>query len=177
MISSISSQNSAATIGAAAANRPGTDDAFKKLDNGGKGYLTQDDLVQISPKGAQAAAKAEEAFKQMDGDGDGKVSQNEFKQAAPPERASAGQAQGVKGGQGAPPPAAAGGGGPAKSGGSSSSSSEIDPADANEDGTVSPQEQQAYDAEQASQAAGKASTKLAEDAVKTYEAVAATGEA
>ncbi|MBL0150975.1 MAG: EF-hand domain-containing protein [Ideonella sp.] len=165
-------------LGWAAANRPSPEDVFKKLDSGGKGYLTQDDLVKISPKGAQAAdiAKAEEAFKHMDADGDGKVSENEFKQAAPPEGAPTGKAKGAEGGKGARP-AAAGGGGAAKSGASSSSSSEIDPADANKDGKVSQQERQAYDAEQARKADSKSGSKAAEVAVKAYQAVAHASEA
>jgi hypothetical protein len=178
MISSITSQSTTATSSVAAASRPSPEDVFKKLDSGEKGYLTQDDLVKISPKGAQAAisAKAEEAFKRMDADGDGKVSENEFKQAAPPEGAPARKAKGAEGGQGARP-APAGGGGAAKSGGSSSSSSEIDPADANEDGKVSQQERQAYDSEQARKAESKYGSKAAEAAVKAYEAVAQASEA
>jgi len=172
MISSISNQGT--TSSAAATARPSPADVFKKLDSGDKGYLTQDDLVKISPKGAQAAdtAAAEEAFKRMDTDGDSKVSENEFKQAAPPEGPPAGQDKGAEGGKGAPPAGARGGGGAAKSGGSSVSASELDPADANEDGKVSQEEQLAYDAQQASKAANKSSLKVAEAAVKAYDEVA-----
>jgi hypothetical protein len=177
MISSIASPSATATSGAAAAARPSAEDVFKQLDTDGKGYLTQDDLVKISPKGAQAAdaAKAEAAFKRMDANGDGKVSESEFKQAAPPEAAPAGKAQGAEGGKGAPP--AGGGGGAAKSGASSSSSSGFDPADTNRDGKVSEQERQAYDAQQAHKAASLSGSKAAEAAVKSYEAVAQASEA
>lgn len=175
MISSITSQSTTATGSVAAASRPSSEDVFKKLDSDGKGYLTQDDLVKISPKGAQAAdtAKAEEAFKQMDADGDGKVSEGEFKQAAPPEGVPAGKAKGPKGGKGAPPAAAGGGGGAAKSG----ATSEIDPADTNEDGKVSQMERLAYDAQQARKAGSRSGSKAAEEAVKAYEVVAQASEA
>ena len=171
MISSITSQSTTAASSVAAAARPSSEDVFKTLDSGGKGYLTQDDLVKISPKGAQAAdtAKAEEAFKHMDANGDGKVSESEFKQAAPPKVA--------EGGKGAPPVAAGGGGGAAKSGASSSSTSELDPADTNKDGKVSQQERQAYDAQQARKTDSKSGSKPAEAAVKAYEAVAQASEA
>lgn len=168
--------NTASTTATARAARPSPEEMFKKLDSGGKGYLTQDDLVKISPKGAEAAssaesaesAKAAEAFKRMDSDGDGKVTESEFKQAAPPEGQAPAAAKG--GGKGPPPAGGGAGAGPAPAPAASASSSqdEIDPADANQDGKVSQQEQLAYDAQQQ---AGKLSSKASE-AVKRYEAVA-----
>lgn len=160
MISALSS-SSAAAIGASstAPKRPSADEMFKKLDSGDKGYLTQSDFASISKHGADTA-KAEEMFKKMDTDGDGKVSEAEFK-AADEKMSASRQAGGShvahSGQQGGPRAAAVG------ASGTSSSNKTYDPADTNEDGTVSQQERQAYDAKQ----------QQAQAAVSTYEAVAA----
>lgn len=159
MISALTS-TSAAAIGASstAQKRPSADEMFQKLDSGDKGYLTQSDFASISKQGADTA-KAEEMFKKMDTDGDGKVSETEFKAAA--EKMSANRPAGgnhvARGEQHGGPRAAAVG-----ASGTSASNKTYDPADANQDGTVSQQEQQTYDAKQ----------QQAQAAVSTYEAVA-----
>jgi len=147
--------SSAASVSTRPATRPSAEEAFKQLDADNKGYLTQDDLVKISPQGAQAAdsTKAAEAFAKMDADGDGKVSQAEFKAAEPkdgPTDANGAKGAPPAGGKGGPPPAAAGAS-------AASSAKTYEAADANEDGKVTQPEQLAYDAEQA---------------LKTYTAVA-----
>jgi len=161
MISALTSSSAAAIgAGSTAQKRPSADEMFQKLDSGDKGYLTQSDFASISKQGADTA-KAEEMFKKMDTDGDGKVSETEFKAASEKMdegRQAGGHAAlgGTHSAQGAPRHAAV------SASDNSSSSETIDPADANQDGTVSQQEQQAYDAKQAQ----------AQVAVSTYEAVA-----
>lgn len=164
MISALSSSSAAAIgAGSTAQKRPSADEMFQKLDSGDKGYLTQSDFASISKEGSDTA-KAEEMFKKMDTDGDGKVTESEFKAASEKmdaARQSGGHAAlgGAHSAQGGPRQAVA-----SSSDSSSSSSSEktYDPADTNEDGTVSQQEQQAYDAKQAQ----------AQVAISTYESVA-----
>ncbi|MFG6431741.1 hypothetical protein [Roseateles sp. LYH14W] len=106
-------------------------------------------------------ADAEQAAKAQDGGGN---------QQSAVVRISA---QGARpaGGQ---PPAGAG----AKAAGATSSSAETyEPADANEDGKVSVQEQQAYDARLAAEkAANSGRTAQADAAVKAYEAVEQLGQ-
>lgn len=159
---------STASVSSRPATRPSSEELFKQLDADNKGYLTQDDLVKISPQGAQAADaadatnKAAQAFAKMDADGDGKVSQTEFKAAEPKEGADgakgANGANGTNGPNGTPPAGGKGGPPSAAAGASTASSSKTyEAADANEDGKVTQPEQLAYDAEQA---------------LKTYTAVA-----
>lgn len=206
----ISALNSTAApsvnVSAKSAGRPDSEQLFKQLDTGSKGYLTADDLqavvVKISAEGAKradaagSAPSAEDLAKQLDTDGDNQVSLAEFKAAEPKQGAQGGaaQAQGAQAGGGARAAAPAGGGAPAAGGaggggaggassvsssGSSSStsstSSTYEPADTNEDGKVSTEEQQAYDAkiaEQRAEASGQARTKEADTAISTYESVA-----
>jgi EF-hand domain pair/EF hand len=196
MVTTINTQALASSVSSGAssrrAERPDAEQAFKALDSGAKGYLTADDLqaavVKISAEGARradtagpAAPGAQEMFAQMDGDGDGKVTQQEFK-AAEPKAPPSGGAQGAKPAGGQPPASAAGAGAGTKAASSTSSSSETyEPADTNEDGKVSAQEQQAYDArlaaeKAATQAAGSARTAEADAAVKAYEAVEQLGQ-
>ncbi|MDY0745310.1 EF-hand domain-containing protein [Paucibacter sp. R3-3] len=161
MISALSSSSAAAIgAGSTAQKRPSADEMFQKLDSGDKGYLTQSDFASISKEGSDTA-KAEEMFKKMDTDGDGKVTESEFKAASEKmdaARQSGGHAAlgGAHSAQGAPRQAAV------SASDSSSSEKTYDPADTNEDGTVSQQEQQAYDAKQAQ----------AQVAISTYESVA-----
>jgi hypothetical protein len=137
--------SAANSVGARQGARPSAEEVFKKLDTDSKGYLTQDDLVKISPEASQAADAAA-AFTKMDADADGRVSQAEFKAAEPghgPNPGASGRppAGGKPGGQGGPPPSGA-----ASSQGSAKT---YEAADANEDGKVTQPEQLAYDAKQA----------------------------
>jgi hypothetical protein len=138
-----------------APQRPDPATAFKQMDTENKGYLTQQDfssaVVSISAEGRRLAdapdrPSAEEAFARMDADADGKLTAAEFEQAAPQ------QAPPPAGAEGPPPAQGAGGpphaGGPRAQGADDSNTS-YDPADSNRDGTVSLQEQQAYDTAQA----------------------------
>ncbi|PZP30732.1 MAG: hypothetical protein DI603_14525 [Roseateles depolymerans] len=199
----ISALNSTAApsvnVSAKSAGRPDSEQLFKQLDTGSKGYLTADDLqavvVKISAEGAKradaagSAPSAEDLAKQLDTDGDNQVSLAEFKAAEPKQGAQGGAApaQGAQAGGGAraaggaPAAGGTGGGGASSvsSSGSSSStsstSSTYEPADTNEDGKVSTEEQQAYDAkiaEQRAEASGQARTKEADTAISTYESVA-----
>lgn len=170
MLSSISA--SSTSVQATPLKAPDAAQVFKQLDQDNKGYLTESDLasalVSISPEGAKrsesdADTMAKDAFAKMDGDGDGQVTQSEFEAAAPPanapDAASAGSPQAAGG---AAP--TGGGGGAHGAAGASSSETTYDPADTNEDGTVSEQERLIYEAKQA--------TAKAQEAIDTYEAVA-----
>ena len=159
--------------------RPDPATAFKQMDTENKGYLTQQDfssaVVNISAEGRRLAnapdrPSAEEAFATMDTDADGKLTAAEFEQAAPQQGQSPAGAGGPPPGQGAggPPP----GGGP-RSEGADDSNTTYDAADSNQDGTVSLQEQQAYDAAQAevdTTGSGSASQNTAA-ALQTYRSV------
>jgi Ca2+-binding EF-hand superfamily protein len=131
------------------------EDAFKKIDSGNKGFITQSDLasaiVQISPEGvslsqADAQALAKDAFSKMDANADGKVSSTEFKDAAPKNGPHGGAPSGRPFGPPPGPPPGGGSGGPAgaKSASAPSASHSFDPADTNQDGTVSALERLAY---------------------------------
>lgn len=151
MLSPISSAASTPASG----QRPSPEEAFRRIDSTGKGYITEADLasaiVTISPEGkslsqADAAAQAQDAFRKMDANNDGKVTRTEFVAAAqsrPP--------------AGAAPPA---GGGGARPGGGSASGSDAslayELADSNRDGTVSLLEQQVYFVQHASAGAAAA---------------------
>jgi hypothetical protein len=131
------------------------EDAFKKIDSTNKGYITESELasaiVQFSPEGmnlskADAQSVAKDAFTKMDANADGKVTSSEFKDAAPKNSPNGGPPGGRPSG---PPPGPQPGGGPggpsgAKGGAASSSTQNYDPADTNEDGTVSEVERLAY---------------------------------
>ena len=136
--------------------RPDPATAFKQMDTENKGYLTQQGfssaVVNISAEGRRLAnapdrPSAEDAFASMDADADGKLTAAEFEQAAPQQ----GQPPAGAGG----PPPAPGRRGPAawrwstQRQGADDSNTTYDAADSNQDGTVSLQEQQAYDAAQA----------------------------
>lgn len=161
---------------AAAPKAPDPAELFKQLDTDQKGYITASDLVSakvsLSPEGtqlsdAEAQAKAEAAIKRMDSDSDGKVTEQEFTAAAPSKPPAGGKPQGT------PPAGGGGGGGKAGAAASGSSSSETyDAADANEDGTVTEQERQAYQAKHPPVSEAAARDRRASEAVEAYEAVA-----
>ena len=145
------------------------EDAFKKIDRASKGYITESDLasaiVQFSPQGlslsqadAQAVAKA--AFATMDANADGRVTASEFKDAAPRNSPQGGPPTGAPSG---PPPGGAPGGAPggppaARAANQGSSSQSLDPADTNQDGTVSAAERLAAALKQQTTAMAASST-------------------
>jgi hypothetical protein len=135
------------------------EDAFKKIDSTNKGYITESDLasaiVQLSPEGmslsqADAQSVAKEAFTKMDANVDGKVTIGEFKDAGPKNAPNGGPPGGRHSGPPPGPPPGGGSGGPAGTRGAAASSSaqDYDPADINQDGTVSQSERVAYDSKQ-----------------------------
>jgi EF-hand domain pair len=143
------------------------DDAFNKIDSTNKGFITETELasaiVQFSPEGmnlskADAQSVAKEAFSKMDANADGQVTSAEFKDAAPKNSPNGGPPQGRPSGPppGGPPPGG-GAGGPAGAKGinTASSSKSTDPADTNQDGTVSEVERLAYASKQQTIAATK----------------------
>jgi hypothetical protein len=141
------------------------EDAFKKIDSTNKGFITESDLastiVQFSPEGmnlskADAQSVAKEAFSKMDANADGKVTSAEFKDAAPKNSPNGGPPQGRPSGpppSGPPPGGGAGGPSAAKGGATASASKSTDPADTNQDGTVSEAERLAYASKQQTPAA------------------------
>lgn len=171
---------------AEAVRRPDPATAFKQMDTQGKGYLTQSEfssaVVNISAEGSRLAdapdrPSAQDAFTAMDTDGDGKLTATEFAQAAPPQgQYPTSGAGGPPAGQGAggPPPGA---GGPPPGGGagnqtSDDSSQTYAAADTNRDGTVSSQEQLAYDATLAQVNTGTSSSgQNTKVALQTYQAL------
>lgn len=134
---------------------PKPEDAFKKIDNTNKGFITETELasaiVQFSPQGvrlsqADAQAVAKDAFSKMDANADGKVTGREFIDAAPKNSPQSDSAGGRPSGplSGPPPGGGAGGQGGAKGASGSSANQSYDPADTNQDGTVSELERLAY---------------------------------
>ncbi len=140
------------------------EDAFKKIDSTNKGFITETELasaiVELSPEGmslsqadAQSVAKA--AFSKMDANADGKVTSAEFKDAAPKNSLNGGPPGGRPSGPPPGPPPAGRPGGPsaAKGAAASSPTQNYDPADTNQDGTVSEVERLAYASKQQTLAA------------------------
>ena len=136
------------------------EDAFKKIDSTNKGYITESDLasaiVQFSPEGMRlsqtdAQSMAKDAFTKMDANADGKVTSAEFKDAAPKNSPNGGPPGGRP--SGPPPGPPPGGPSGAKGGAASISTQNYDPADTNQDGTVSEVERLAYASKQQTLAA------------------------
>ena len=136
--------------------------AFQEIDTQGKGFLEQEDLqnaldqVKSSGVSSDKLASAEDLMKALDSNGDKKLSQQEFSDGlqqasqnlAPP---AAGGAAGSAAGRpvdsarpAGPPPGGSAPAGKASETSSTSSSKNYDPADANQDGTVSEQELSTY---------------------------------
>lgn len=153
---------------------PSAQDLVQRLDADKDGKVSETEFKAGAPK-APSASEARQG------------------EASAPAQASAGGAAhraaapggGAGGGAGgAAPSGGTGGAGKAAAGGSasaagsttsSSSSTTYEPADTNEDGKVSTEEQQAYDkkvAEQRAQASGQTRSKEADVAINTYESVA-----
>jgi hypothetical protein len=148
------------------------DSVFSKLDTKNQGYIEKSDL-QGALSGVDGSATQssdiDDAFGALDGDGDGKVTKSELTDAMTKLSdqlnaqfdASRANGGGMRpdgpppdGPPPGPPPGGAGGpGGAGPAGGTDSTASAAEAADANGDGTVSAQEQAAYDAKQADTAA------------------------
>ena len=151
-ISGISSSSSQASIIAQMSER-----MMKKSDTNQDGSISRSELatsLEDAPqaKDGSAAPDAEALFTKIDSDGDGSITQSELEADM--------ESQGAQMSSGAAPsgtpPAQGGGGAPASSSSSTDSSKVYEAADTDKDGTVSVQEQMAYDLkhpEQAKQAA------------------------
>ncbi len=142
-----------------------TDAVFSRLDTKNQGYIEKSDL-QGALSGVDGSATqssdVDDAFSALDGDGDGKVTKSELTDAMTKlsdQLNAQFDASRVKGGggggmrpDGPPPGPPSGGAKGAESTDSttSTSSTTTEPADANGDGTVSAQEQAAYETKQAS---------------------------
>jgi len=160
-ISSINSSSSAMMSGAMKRPDPAkmAEDLFSKLDTTGKGYIEKSDLQTAFGNVSQSdspssSTSADDMFSKMDSDGNGKVTQEEMS-ATIQKIASEldGQSPRMRmQGDMPPPPPPGGAQGAQKSSSTDNSSSnqDIEPADANEDGTVSAKEALAYAASQAS---------------------------
>jgi hypothetical protein len=152
-------------------------DSWDKV-SAGKGQVSQSQLasviVTLSPEGsrlseAEAKTAAQQLFTRMDSDGDGSVNESEFMAAADKTsgRTNGGGARGP-GGPGGPGghggPGGPGGPGPSsgpgrtdksdagRADGLATADTTLDPADANEDGTVSALERMTYEKQQAASA-------------------------
>jgi hypothetical protein len=132
------------------------DSVFSRLDTKNQGYIEKSDLQSAlsgTDGSATPSSDIDDAFSALDGDGDGKVTKSELTDAMTKlsdQLNAQFDAARVNGGgmrpDGPPPGPPPGGAGD----GTSSTSSTTEPADANGDGTVSAQEQAAYDTKQAS---------------------------
>lgn len=160
-ISSINSSSSAMMSGAMKRPDPAkmAEDLFSKLDTAGKGYIEKSDLQTALGNMSQSdssssSTSADDMFSKMDSDGNGKVTQEEMSatiQKIASELDGQSPRMRMQGDMPPPPPpGGAQGAQKSSSSDSSNSSQDIDLADANEDGTVSAKEAQAYAASQAS---------------------------
>jgi hypothetical protein len=148
-----------------------TDSVFSKLDTKNQGYIEKSDLQSAlsgTDGSATQSSDIDDAFNALDGDGDGKVTKSELTDAMTKlsdqlnAQFDAARVNGGGGGMrpdGPPPgPPPGGAGGPDGAGSTDSTtasttdtSSTTEPADTNGDGTVSAQEQAAYETKQASE--------------------------
>lgn len=146
------------------------DSVFSKLDTKNQGYIEKSDL-QSALAGVDGSATQsgdiDDAFGALDGDGDGKVTKSELTDAMTKlsdQLNAQFDASRIQGGGGmrpdgpppGPPPGGAGSAGPTDSASSTAStastgSTSAEPADTNGDGTVSAEEQAAYETKQASE--------------------------
>lgn len=117
------------------------DSVFSKLDTKKQGYIEKTDLQSAlsatDDGGGMQSGDIDDAFSALDGDGDGKVTRSELTDAMTKlsdQLNAQFDASRVNGG-----------------GTSSSTTSTTEPADTNGDGTVSAQEQAAYETKQASE--------------------------
>jgi hypothetical protein len=143
------------------------DSVFSKLDTKNQGYIEKSDLQSAlsatDDGGGMPSGDIDDAFGALDGDGDGKVTKSELTDAMTKlsdQLNAQFDASRVNGGGGmrpdgpppGPPPGGASGADSADA--TSSTGSTTEPADSNGDGTVSAQEQAAYDTKQASESGG-----------------------
>ena len=153
------------------------DSVFSKLDTKNQGYIEKSDLQSALSAtdngGGMQSGDIDDAFGALDGDGDGKVTKSELTNAMTKlsdQLNAQFDAARVNGGgmrpdgpPPGPPPGGAGGAGSTESTGSTGSTASTgnttEPADTNGDGTVSAQEQAAYDTQQASESDGGQATK------------------
>lgn len=125
---------------------------FNDLDSDKDGKVTKDEFVKgLGSKGV-SAADATKQFDAIDTQKSGSISKDDLASAIksgtlrpPRPQGGAGGPQGGRPPEGAAGPRGAGGGGGASGVSSSSSAKTYDPADANQDGSVSQQEQLIYD--------------------------------
>jgi hypothetical protein len=139
------------------------DSVFSKLDTKNQGYIEKSDLQSaLSATGDANAAQSDDiddAFSALDGDGDGKVTKSELTDAMTKLSdqlnaqfdASRTHGGGMRpdGPPPGPPPGSAAS--TAGTGGTSGTSTTTEPADTDGDGTVSAQEQAAYETKQANE--------------------------
>lgn len=139
------------------------DSVFSKLDTKNQGYIDKTDLQSAlsatDDGGGMQSGDIDDAFSALDGDGDGKVTKSELTDAMTRLSdqlnaqfdASRVNGRGMRpdGPPPGPPPGGAGGSTDSTSSASNTSST-TEPADTNGDGTVSAQEQAAYETKQAS---------------------------
>jgi Ca2+-binding EF-hand superfamily protein len=140
-INSVSSSSSQASIIAEMSER-----LLKKSDTNQDNTIDKSELVAslqnapAAPDGS-AAPDAESLFAKIDADGDGQITQSELES----DMESHASQEPPSGAPSGTPPSGAGGGGASGSSSSSSSNKVYEDADTNKDGTVSYQEQVAYD--------------------------------
>jgi len=179
-ISSVNSGNSAMMMRGMQRPDPAkmAEDLFSKLDTKGQGYIEKSDLESALGKvsksdgsnSSSSSSVAEALFSKMDNDGNGKVTKEEMSatiQKIASELDGPAPRMRMQGGQGGmPPPPPQGGsqGAQASNSTSSTSSQSSDPADSNGDGTVSAEEQLAYELSQDSSATDASSSSSASSA-------------
>lgn len=122
---------------------------FDSIDTENTGYITRDSLQaafdSISDDSEANAESVDQIFQALDADGDNQISQSEFTTGVDAIMEQEGsQSVGMTGAPPPPPP-----GGMPPSGEQAASSDTIDPADTNQDGTVSLQELLAYQTQNA----------------------------
>jgi hypothetical protein len=142
------------------------DSVFSKLDTKNQGYIEKTDLQSAlsatDDGGGMPSGDIDDAFGALDGDGDGKVTKSELTDAMTKlsdQLNAQFDASRVNGGgmrpDGPPPgPPPGGASGADSADATSSTGSTTEPADSNGDGTVSAQEQAAYETKQASESGG-----------------------
>jgi len=136
--------------------QPSVDDIFSSLDTKNQGYLDKDELQaalnQTSGSTDANAQTVDQIFQALDTDGDNQISKSELSAAFDNAAASpATQDASASASAGSTQAASAQSAGGAHGGGgaeSASSSTTYDPADTNQDGVVSPEEQALYDLKQ-----------------------------
>jgi hypothetical protein len=139
------------------------DSVFSKLDTKNQGYIEKTDLQSAlsatDDGGGMPSGDIDDAFGALDGDGDGKVTKSELTDAMTKlsdQLNAQFDASRVNGGgmrpDGPPPgPPPGGASGANSADATASTASTTEPADSNGDGTVSAQEQAAYETKQASE--------------------------